>query len=116
MIRRGDLRLVDFDPARRGEVNKRLPAVVVSNDGANSAATRWGAGVITVIPLTTSTDRVFDFQALLPAPLTGLHYDSKAQAEQIRSVSVGRVGEKLGAVPGPLMESLDQAMRLHLGL
>jgi len=116
VIRRGDVRLVELEPARAGEANKRRPAVVVSNDGANGAAVRWGVGVITIVPVTTSVDRVFDFQVLLPSAHTGLRHDSKAQAEQIRSVSVSRVGAKVGAVPGLLMESVDEAMRLHLGL
>jgi mRNA interferase MazF len=42
--------------------------------------------------------------------------DSKAQAEQIRSVAVERVGERLGVVPNALMLDIDEALRLHLGL
>jgi len=39
---------------------------------------------VTVIPLTSKTDRVVPFQVLLLASQTGLPKDSKAQAEQIR--------------------------------
>lgn len=116
MIRRGDLRLVDFEPARSGEANKRRPAVVVSNDGANEMASRWGSGVITVVPLTTNVDRIFAFQVLLRADDTGLHHDCKAQAEQVRSVAVSRVGAKIGTAAALLMESVDEALRLHLAL
>ncbi|MGB9359952.1 MAG: type II toxin-antitoxin system PemK/MazF family toxin, partial [Acidimicrobiia bacterium] len=42
--------------------------------------------------------------------------DSKAQAEQVRSVSVDRVAERIGAVPAGLMLEVDEALRLHLGL
>jgi mRNA interferase MazF len=42
--------------------------------------------------------------------------DSKAQAEQIRSVAVERVGARLGVVPNSLMVDLDEALRLHLAL
>ncbi len=115
-MRRGDICLVDFEPALASEANKRRPAVVVSNDGANTAATRLGRGVITVVPVTSSTARVYPFQVLLPAELTGLREDSKAQAEQVRSVSVDRVGRTLGSVPGRVMAELDQALRLHLAL
>ena len=41
---RGEIRLVDLDPARAGEANKRRPAVLVSNDGANSTAAQLGRG------------------------------------------------------------------------
>ncbi len=56
------------------------------------------------------------FQTLLPAGLTGLRVDSKAQAEQVRSVSVERVGAVLGRVPPQLMRELEDALRLHLDL
>jgi mRNA interferase MazF len=113
---RGEIRLTDLDPARSGEANKRRPAVVVSNDRANATAARLGRGVVTIIPITSSVDRVFPFQVLLPASDTGLRVESKAQAEQVRSVSVERVGHVIGRVPIHLMSQLDDALRLHLQL
>ena len=47
---------------------------------------------------------------------TGLDLDSKAQAEQVRSIAVERLGRRLGNVPPPLMVKLDEALRLHLAL
>ncbi len=113
---RGEIRLVDLDPARRGEADKRSPAVVISNDGANTTAARLGHGVVTVVPVTSNVDRVYPFQVLLPGAETGLDRDSKAQAEQVRSVSVERVSHKIGAVPPVLMLAVDNALRLHLDL
>jgi mRNA interferase MazF len=115
-MRRGELRLVDLDPVRGSEANKRRPAVVVSNDGANGAAERLGRGVLTVVPVTSSVDRVFPFQVFLPSSRTGLDHDSKAQAEQVRAVALERIGTRLGTVPTDLMASLDEALRLHLAL
>ncbi len=113
---RGEIRLVDLDPARGSEANKRRPAVIVSNDRANSIAARLGRGVITVVPVTGNIDRVFPFQALLPASETGLPQDSKAQAEQVRSIAVERLGAVLGRAPADVMAQLDDALRLHLQL
>ena len=67
-------------------------------------------------PLTSNITRVFAFQTLLPAERTGLRTESKAQAEQIPSVSVERVGPVLGMVPAELMLHLDEALRTHLAL
>jgi mRNA interferase MazF len=53
---------------------------------------------------------------LLPAQLTGLPRDSKAQAEQVRCVAVERIGQRLGQLPASLVTQLDQALRVHLGL
>lgn len=113
---RGEIRLVDLDPARGGEANKRRPAVIVSNDRANVTAARLGRGVITVIPVTSNIDRIFPFQVLLPVELTGLRADSKAQAEQVRSVAVERLGPVLGQLSASIMQEVDDALRLHLQL
>lgn len=113
---RGEIRLTDLDPARAGEANKRRPAVIVSNDRANTSASRRGRGVVTVVPVTSNVDQVFAFQVLLPAEQTGLRVDSKAQAEQIRSVAVERLGQVIGRVPAQQMTQLDDALRLHLEL
>jgi mRNA interferase MazF len=115
-VRRGEIHVVNLDPVKSGEANKRRPAVIVSNDGANVAAERTGQGVITVVPVTSNTSRVYPFQVLLPANLTGLEHDSKAQAEQVRSISVERLGYSIGEVPQDLMAELDEALRLHLAL
>jgi mRNA interferase MazF len=115
-MRRGEIRLIDLDPTRGSEANKRRPAVVVSNDRANATADRLARGVITVVPVTSSIARVFPFQTLLPAEATGLRVTSKAQAEQVRSVSIERVGPVLGQVRADLMAELDDALRLHLQL
>jgi len=88
----------------------------VSNDGANAAATRLGRGVITILPITSNIERVYPFQVLLTAATTGLQQDSKAQAEQVRSVAVQRVGELIGQVPVAVMLDIDEALRLHLAL
>jgi mRNA interferase MazF len=115
-MRRGEIRLVDLEPVRGAEADKRRPAVIVSNDGANDAAARLGRGVVTVVPVTSATTRVYPFQVLLPASDTGLHNDSKAQAEQLRAVAVERLGTIVGALPPVLMAALDEALRLHLAL
>jgi mRNA interferase MazF len=115
-MRRGEIHAVNLEPVRGSESNKRRPAVIVSNDAANLAAARLGRGVITIVPVTSSIERLYPFQVLLPAPDTGLARDSKAQAEQVRSVAVERVGARLGMVPPAIMLQIDEALRLHLAL
>lgn len=65
---RGEMRLVDLDPVLCGEAHRRRPAVVVSNDHANAAAARSGRGVPTVVPLTSSTSRVWNRLPRLEIP------------------------------------------------
>ena len=115
-MRRGEIVSVSFDPVQGSEAAKARPAVVVSNDAANATATRLGRGVVTVVPVTSNIARIYPFQVLLPAHQTGLPRDSKAQAEQIRSVAIERVGGRLGELPAALVTELDRALRVHLSL
>jgi len=115
-VRRGDVVWVDLDPAQGAEASKLRPAVVVSNDGANTTADRLGRGVVTVVPVTSNTERVYPFQVLIPTERSGLPRESKAQAEQVRALTVGRVRRVVGRLPDDLMARLDDALRLHLGL
>lgn len=113
---RGEIRLTDLDPARAAEDDKRRPAIIVSNDRANATAARLGRGVVTVVPITSNISRVFPFQVLLPAEEVGIRVDSKAWAEQVRSVSIERIGPVIGRLPTHLISKLDDALRLHLQL
>ena len=113
---RGEVRIVDLGPGLAGGATRRRPAVIVSNNGANAMAARLGRGVLTVVPVTSNLDRVYPFQALLPAESSGLEQGSKAQAEQVRSVSVDHIGERVGHVPATAMLEIDNALRLHLEL
>ena len=115
-MQRGEIWLVDLGPAREAEAAKRRPAVIISNDGANLAAAQLGRGVVTVVPVTSNVARVYPFQVRLPARECGIGSDSKAQAEQVRSVAVERLIQPVGRVPASLMGQLDQALRLHLAL
>ncbi len=115
-MRRGEIRIINLDPTIGSEADQSRPAVIVSGNGANAAAERTGRGVVTVVPVTTNTARVYPFQVLLLASHSGLPRRSKAQAEQVRAVAVSRVGHQVGALPPQLLAQLDAALRLHLGL
>ncbi|HZU16974.1 MAG TPA: type II toxin-antitoxin system PemK/MazF family toxin [Candidatus Dormibacteraeota bacterium] len=113
-MRRGDIYWVDFKLVRGSEASKRRPAVGVSNDAASRAAERRGTGLMTVVPITSNTDRVLPFQTLLKAAECRLPRDSKAQAEQVRMVAVERLADRIGAVPAASLRRLDDALHLHL--
>jgi mRNA interferase MazF len=71
---------------------------------------------VTVIPITANLLHVFPFQVLLPSEDTGLAVDSKAQAEQVRSVSTERLVRRIAVVGAEKMRQVDDALRLHLSL
>jgi len=116
---RGHIVLVELDPAVRPEQNKTRPCVVVSNDGANAAATRTGNAMITVVPLTrtlNSSGRDRPYQTVVTPQESGLPEISTAQAEQVRSVSVRRVVRIVGRLSPAALARLDDALRVHLDL
>ena len=116
-MRHGDIYIADMGMARPSEAHKRRPVVIVSADSLNRTVDRLGVGAVTIVPLTSNVSRVYDFQVLLPAGETGLAQDSKAQAEQIRTISFARLSKApVGQVPSHLMARLDAALRLHLSL
>lgn len=109
--------IADLSPVIGSEAAKRRPVIVVSNNAANRAAASRGRGVVTVVPVTSNTARVYPFQIRLPVdPAIGLSVDSKGQAEQVRSIDVARIGQRLGTLPPALIRQLDEALRLHLDL
>ncbi len=71
---------------------------------------------MTVVPVTNNTAGIHPFQVLLGAEGTGLGYESKAQAEQVRSVAVERIGAPLGVRSGSDVAALDEALRLDLAI
>ncbi|WP_421735934.1 type II toxin-antitoxin system PemK/MazF family toxin [Cellulomonas sp.] len=113
---RGEIWLVDLEPARGAEANKVRPVVIVGHTVSAARAFAAGHGVVTVVPLTSNTARVLAFQVLVTARESGLDRDSKAQAEQVRSIDVRRFVRQIGSVAGPTMRALDDALRLHIDL
>ena len=116
-MRRAEVWLASFDPSSGSEAAKARPCVIVSADASNRVVERLGRGVVTVVPLTTNTARVHDFQARITAGgANGLTADSKAQAEQVRALDQSRILRKLGMVDAEQMAAIDQALITHLGL
>ncbi len=111
-MRRGEIYYANLDPAVGSGQARRRPVLIVSNDANNRAAS-----TVTVLPVTSKVTVVRSFEVVLPAARTGLRQDSKALAQQIRTISKARIsGKRLGQAPGELMQLVDRAVKLHLDL
>lgn len=116
-MQRGDVVLADLEPVRGAEANKARPVILVGNEASIQAALRHGRGVVTIVPTTTNTGHRGPMHVTLqPTRLNGLRAPSKAQAEQIRSVDVGRLGQSIGRLGANDLEAIDEALRYHLAL
>ncbi len=116
---RGEILLVNLDSTVEAEKptsgRRRSSSATMGSTPQQLLASVAGSSPWTV-PVTLNVARVFPFQVRLSAKATGLHTASKAQAEQVRSVAVQRIGPLVGRVPADLMERIDEALRLHLAL
>ncbi len=111
-MRRGEIYYADLNPTVGSEINKRRPVLVVSNDANNRAAS-----TVTVLPITSNTSRVYPFEILLSSKESGLPKQSKAQAQQIRTIAKERLrGGPVGRLNATLMRKAEDAMRLHLDI
>jgi len=111
-MRRGEIYYADLSPTVGSEINKRRPVLIVSNDANNRAAT-----TVTVLPITSNVSRIYPFEIHLSPKDSGLPKPSKAQAQQIRTISKERIrGDALGRLDAALMRKTVDALRLHLDL
>ncbi len=104
---RGEVWWVNFDPSVGGEIQKKRPAVIVSNDAANSFLSR-----VQVVPLTTKVDRLYPSEAYVT--FNGKQH--KAMADQLTTVSKLRLIEKAGLLSSTDLSHVGQAIKVQLGL
>ena len=111
-MKRGDIFFANLDPTVGSEIKKKRPVLIVSNDANNKAA-----ATVTVVPLTSNTNRIYPFEVFLDATDSGLQKNSKAQCHQVRTISKLRIAGKLaGQVDSRLMSKVEAALILHLDL
>ncbi len=106
-MRRGEVWWVNFDPAVGGEIQKRRPAIIVSNDAANRHLNR-----VQVVPLTSNVIKLFPSEAYVD--LNG--EQRKAMADQLATVSKIRLSERLGDLSPDDLRGVERAIKVQLGL
>jgi mRNA interferase MazF len=107
VVKRGDVWWVNFEPAVGGEIRKKRPVVVVSNDAANRHLNR-----VQVVPLTTQIGQVYPSDAEILVN----RRPNKAMADQLTTVSKLRLINRAGRVSALDMHKVERALRVQLGL
>ena len=87
----GDLIEINFDPQAGGEIQKRRPALVMSEKLINDSS-----GFVWAVPITSTPSRSLTQQVLPP----GQAAHGTAKIEQMKSMDyVARAGSIIGSVP-----------------
>ncbi len=106
-MKRGEVWWVSFDPSIGGEIKKKRPAVIISNDASNRSLNR-----VQVVPLTSKADRIYPSEALVIFE----GKESKAMADQLATVSKARLFRRGGALAQKDMRKIEQAIKVQLDI
>ena len=98
---------INFEPSIGGEIRKRRPAIIISNDAANHYLNR-----VQVVPITSNIDKLYPSEAYV----TFRGKKSKAMADQITTVSKKRLISSEGSVSITEMEGISKAISTQLDL
>jgi mRNA interferase MazF len=110
-IKRLEIWLAALDPTIGSEIQKTRPVLVVSNDNNNKFNS-----VVSVLPLTSNVAFVADFEVFISKGEGNLPKDSKAKADQIRTLDKQRLVKKIGKLPASFSIEIKRALQLHLDL
>jgi mRNA interferase MazF len=109
--KRGEIWLVDFNPARGSEQSGQRPAVIIQNDVGNRVADT------TIIAAISTNLRPNPTNVLIKATKqTGLTDESMAKTSQLLTISKERLIQRLGKIDKPTTEALKQALKVSLFL
>lgn len=106
-MKRGEVWWVNFEPSIGGEIQKKRPAVIVSNNAANKFLNR-----VQVVPVTSNIERCYPSEAYVIVNKT----KSKAMADQLATVSKKRLTSRFGALSSENMLKIGEAIKTHLDL
>jgi mRNA interferase MazF len=110
IIKKGEIYLATLDPVVGREISKTRPVVVVSNDQNNKFS-----GTVTILPITSKNiNKIYPFEVLLKKGSANLPKNSKAKADQIRTLDKSRIVKVIGALEKNEMCRIEKAIKIHL--
>jgi len=108
--RRGEVWLVNWNPARGSEQAGRRPALVIQNNIGNEKAST------TIVTAISGSVRIFPMNVKIDPPEGGLDFPSIVKTSQILTVDKRRLEKRIGRLSEEKMEEVNGAIRLSLDL
>lgn len=108
--KRGEVWLVNWNPARGSEQKGIRPALIVQNDIGNDKAST------TIVAAISSSVKLFPMNVEIPQEEAGLDRPSIVKTSQILTIDKQRLEKRLGRLSRQKMMEVDAALRLSLGL
>lgn len=110
-ILKGEIWLADLSPTVGSEISKKRPVLIVSNDINNQFA-----DTVSIVPITSTTVKIYPFEVFLPKDEGNLTNDSKAKCNQIRTIDKQRIEKKFGKISRSKLAEVEDAILIHLGI
>lgn len=106
-MQRGEVWWVNFDPSIGGEIRKKRPAVIISNNASNKFLNR-----IQVVPLSKNMEKLYPSEAAVVFEGN----ESKAMADQLATVSKARLFRRAGVLSQEDMHKIEEAIKIQLAI
>lgn len=111
-IKRGDVFFADLSPVVGSEQGGTRPVLVIQNDIGN----RFSPTVI-IAAITAQINKAkLPTHVEIDAKKYGFERESVILLEQIRTIDKSRLTDKITQLDAPLMEEVDNALAISLGL
>ena len=109
-LRRGDIWLVNFNPAQGSEQRGIRPALIIQNDVGNEVSP------VTIVAAISSVTKTYPINVEIKPSESGLEKDSVVKLNQIRTIDKKRLIKRLGRLDSSKMKAVNSALMLSLGL
>jgi mRNA interferase MazF len=108
--KRGDVWIVNWNPARGSEQAGKRPALIIQNDIGNEKSPT------TIVAAISSSVKHYPMNVEIRPPEGGLTHPSIVKTSQIMTISKERLERRVGSLPGEKMAEVDKAVKLSLSL